>query len=161
MAFSFLLLRQLAICLLSMAVVSATSLFLQSQTKPGWEWKIVGYLDMTDPTQRCPNSWQSITSPRSSCGKKTNDYCDSLTITTSGPATKRCAEESEVISIELLTDSIQQGASKHTTWMGYQSPTGHLETDITYILIPLVMRKRITWVAVHVQGEIDLLSLWV
>ena len=45
---------------------------------------MVGYLDMTDPTQQCPDSWQSITSPRSSCGKKSNAPCDSLKITTSG-----------------------------------------------------------------------------
>ena len=45
---------------------------------------MVGYLDMTDPTQRCPDSWQKITSPRSSCGRKSNSACDSLNITTSG-----------------------------------------------------------------------------
>ena len=48
---------------------------------------MVGYLDMTDPTQQCPNSWQKIASPRSSCGRnnsKSGEYCDSLNITTSG-----------------------------------------------------------------------------
>ena len=84
MAFSFLLLRHLAICILSMAVVSSTSPFLPNT--PGREWKMVGYLDMTDPTQQCPDSWQKITSPRSSCGKNFNSgaFCDSLNIPTSG-----------------------------------------------------------------------------
>eukprot|EP00731_Ephydatia_muelleri_P020659 Em0013g386a len=45
---------------------------------------MVGYMDMTDPTQQCPDSWQKITSPRSSCGKKSSATCDSLNITTSG-----------------------------------------------------------------------------
>ncbi|KAL5518244.1 hypothetical protein EMCRGX_G003944 [Ephydatia muelleri] len=39
---------------------------------------------MTDPTQQCPDSWQMITSPRTSCGKKSNELCDSLKIPTSG-----------------------------------------------------------------------------
>ncbi|KAL5515830.1 hypothetical protein EMCRGX_G001054 [Ephydatia muelleri] len=67
-----------------MAVVSTTSSFLQNQATPGREWKKVGYLDMTDPTQQCPDSWQKITSPRSSCGKKSIATCDSLNIITSG-----------------------------------------------------------------------------
>ena len=73
-----------AICLLKMAyaVVNSTSPFLQ--TTPGREWIKVGYLDMTDPTQQCPDSWQTFTSPRSSCGKKSSAPCDSLNIPTSG-----------------------------------------------------------------------------
>ncbi|KAL5518306.1 hypothetical protein EMCRGX_G004015, partial [Ephydatia muelleri] len=64
------------------AVVNSTSPFLQ--TTPGRDWIKVGYLDMTDPTQECPNSWQTFTSPRSSCGKKSSAPCDSLNIPTSG-----------------------------------------------------------------------------
>ena len=79
MAFPFLLLRH---CILSVAVVSSTSPFLRNT--PGREWKRVGYLDMTDPTQQCPGSWQMITSPRTSCGKKSSELCDSLKIPTSG-----------------------------------------------------------------------------
>ena len=45
---------------------------------------MVGDLNMTDPTQQCPYSWQKITSPRSSCVKKSSAPCDSLYITTSG-----------------------------------------------------------------------------
>ena len=69
-------------CLLKMAIVSSTSPFLPNT--PDREWKMVGYLDMTDPTQQCPDSWQKISSPRSSCGKKSTAPCDSLNITTSG-----------------------------------------------------------------------------
>ena len=73
-----------ALCLLSLAVVSSIPSFLQNRSTPGREWKMVGYLDMTDPTQQCPDSWQTFTSPRSSCGKKGTAPCGSLTITTSG-----------------------------------------------------------------------------
>ena len=45
---------------------------------------MVGYLDMTDPAQQCPNSWLKLTSPRSSCGKKSTAPCDSLNRSTSG-----------------------------------------------------------------------------
>ena len=82
MAFFFTLLSYTAICLLNIAVVSSTSPFLPNT--PGQEWKMVGYLNMTDSTHQCPDSWQRITSPRSSCGKKSNAPCDSLYITTSG-----------------------------------------------------------------------------
>ncbi|KAL5518014.1 hypothetical protein EMCRGX_G003675 [Ephydatia muelleri] len=81
MEFSFLFLKYFALCFLSLAVVSSIPSFLST---PGREWKLVGYLDMTDPTQQCPDSWQKITSPRSSCGKKSTAPCDSLNITTSG-----------------------------------------------------------------------------
>ena len=81
-AFSFLLFSHFAMCLLSVAVASSTSPFLPRT--PGQEWKLVGYLDMTDPTQQCPDSWQTFTSPRSSCGKKSSGPCDSLNVTTSG-----------------------------------------------------------------------------
>ncbi|KAL5516997.1 hypothetical protein EMCRGX_G002461 [Ephydatia muelleri] len=45
---------------------------------------MVGYLDMTDPSQQCPDSWLKIASPRSSCGKRTTQTCDSLSIPTAG-----------------------------------------------------------------------------
>ena len=86
MEFSFLhvFLKYFILCLLSLAVVSSIPSFLPNRSTPGREWKMVGYLDMTDPTQQCPDSWQKITSPRSSCGKKSSAPCDSLKIATSG-----------------------------------------------------------------------------
>ncbi|KAL5476198.1 hypothetical protein EMCRGX_G026114 [Ephydatia muelleri] len=40
---------------------------------------------MSDPTQRCPSSWQTFTSPRPSCGKKADSVpCDSVSINTCG-----------------------------------------------------------------------------
>ena len=69
---------------LSISVVDSTSPFLQNRTTPGREWKMVGYLDRTDPTQQCPNSWQTIASPKSSCGKKSTVPCDSFNISTTG-----------------------------------------------------------------------------
>ena len=81
MASPFLLLRYFAVCLLNMAVVNSTSPFLTNT--PGQAWRMVGSLNMTDPTQHCPDSWQNFTSPRS-CGKKTTAPCDSLSIPTFG-----------------------------------------------------------------------------
>ena len=75
----FLLLSYFAVSLLNMAVVSSTSPFLTNT--PGLEWKLVGSLNMTDPSKLCPDSWQNFTSPRS-CGKKTTAPCDSLRIPT-------------------------------------------------------------------------------
>ena len=74
-----------ALCFISMAVADpATSPFLPNV--PGQQWVKVGYLDMTDPAQQCPDSWQKVTSPRASCEKKSNriPYCDSVNITTYG-----------------------------------------------------------------------------
>ena len=81
-ALSFLLFSHFVLCLLSVAVVSSTTPFFP--LTPGQEWRMVGYLDMTDPTQQCPDSWQTFTSPRSSCGKKSTAPCDSLNVTTYG-----------------------------------------------------------------------------
>ena len=53
-------------------------------TSTASNWKKVGYLDMSDPTQQCPPSWTKIPRPRASCGKKTGASCDSLAIGTSG-----------------------------------------------------------------------------
>ena len=48
-------------------------------------WKKVGSLDMTDPTQQCPPSWAKVSTPRGSCSKKTAPLtCDSSVIGTSG-----------------------------------------------------------------------------
>ena len=82
MAFSVILLYYTLIC----GIVRSTSPFLPHT--PGLEWRMVGYLDMTDPAQQCPDSWQTITSPRSSCGRKSSAPCDSLNINTSGASYK-------------------------------------------------------------------------
>ena len=71
------------LCFISVAVADlATTPFLPNV--PGQQWVKVGYLDMTDPAQQCPDSWQKVTSPRASCEKKSNAPCDSINITTYG-----------------------------------------------------------------------------
>ena len=47
---------------------------------PRQQWIKVGYLNMSDPTQQCPGTWQMITSPLRSCGKKGNANCESVNI---------------------------------------------------------------------------------
>ena len=70
-------------CLISMALaVGATPPFLLNI--PGQQWVKVGFLDMTDPAQQCPPIWQTIASPKPSCGKKTGMSCESVNITTTG-----------------------------------------------------------------------------
>ena len=59
-----------------------TPLFLSNI--PGQQWEKVGSLDMSDPAQHCPPTWQKITSPRASCGKITDTSCDSVNISTTG-----------------------------------------------------------------------------
>ena len=77
---------QLAVCVLSVTAVSSLPSFLPSIS--GMQWNMVGYLNMTDPSQQCPSSWLRSSSPRSSCKKRTIDpsiaLCESLTVPTSG-----------------------------------------------------------------------------
>ena len=48
-------------------------------------WRRVGYLDMSDPTQQCPASLRKFSSPRASCGKRSDgEGCDSVRIRTHG-----------------------------------------------------------------------------
>eukprot|EP00731_Ephydatia_muelleri_P002796 Em0001g2796a len=70
---------KLLLWLLTMAVVRSSASYT-----PGPGWTLVAYLDMTDPTQQCPDSWKTITSPVASCGKKSTSPCDSFTINTLG-----------------------------------------------------------------------------
>ena len=71
-----------------MAVVSPTPSFLLNRTAPGLEWKRVGYLNVSDPTQLCPDLWQIFPSPISACRKKTTAPCNSFNIPTSGASYK-------------------------------------------------------------------------
>ena len=75
----------LTICALSTVLGDLAASFILPNV-PGHQWVKVGYLNMTDPTQQCPDSWQNVTSPRAACEKKSNGipYCDSVNITTNG-----------------------------------------------------------------------------
>ena len=73
----------LAVYLLTTMFSDITASFLLPDIS-GHVWKKVGYLNMSDPTQQCPDSWQRISSPVKSCKKKDSVPCDSVNITTSG-----------------------------------------------------------------------------
>ena len=73
----------LAVGLLNTMFSDITASFLLPDI-PGKVWKKVGYLNMSDATQQCPNSWQTFTSPVRSCAKKDSGPCDSVLISTSG-----------------------------------------------------------------------------
>ncbi len=46
-------------------------------------WHRVAFLDMTDSSQQCPDSWQLITSPKRTCGRGMGARsCDSVTFST-------------------------------------------------------------------------------
>ena len=47
-------------------------------------WRRVAYLDMSDPSQRCPSVWQEITTPFRVCGRKSRSRgsCEGLLYTT-------------------------------------------------------------------------------
>ena len=74
----------LAACLLDVTIaVTTVPQFLPNIR--GQKWVTVGYLNMSDPAQQCPLSWNHIDSPIASCGKKSTTIgCDSLQVSTSG-----------------------------------------------------------------------------
>ncbi len=47
-------------------------------------WHRVAFLNMSDSSQQCPDSWQLITSPKRTCGRSTTTSrsCDSVTFST-------------------------------------------------------------------------------
>ena len=72
----------LTTCALSMVLGDIAASFILPNV-PGQQWVKVGYLNMTDPTQQCPDSWQTFISPAgASCGMKDNSFCDSVKIPT-------------------------------------------------------------------------------
>ena len=72
----------LTICALSMVLGDLTTSFI---LPAGQRWTMIGYLNMSDPTQQCPGAWQNFTSaPVASCVKNANVLCDSVNLSTSG-----------------------------------------------------------------------------
>ena len=47
-------------------------------------WTKVVYLNMMDPTHDCPSNWTEITEPKRTCGRRTDNSCDSATFETGG-----------------------------------------------------------------------------
>ena len=46
-------------------------------------WRLVAYLNMSDPYQQCPSTWQEITTPHRVCGRQsTTGNCEGLTYST-------------------------------------------------------------------------------
>ena len=77
----------LAVCLLNTVFSDlVTSFVLPDIGLSDQVWKKVGYLNMSDPTQQCPDSWQRRSSPVASCAKRDSPpvLCDSINISTSG-----------------------------------------------------------------------------
>ena len=49
----------------------------------GTGWRRVVYLNMSDPSQRCPSVWQEITTPHRVCGRRlSTNACEGLTYST-------------------------------------------------------------------------------
>ena len=43
-------------------------------------WRLVAYLNMSDPSQQCPSAWKEITTPQRVCGRRfTRGGCEGLT----------------------------------------------------------------------------------
>jgi len=49
-------------------------------------WMRIAHLNMSDPSERCPDTWRLITTPRRMCGRNTTQYdgCDSAIFPTYG-----------------------------------------------------------------------------
>ena len=46
-------------------------------------WRRVAYLDMADPSERCPSVWRGITTPHRVCGRRSNTLsCEGVTYST-------------------------------------------------------------------------------
>ena len=46
-------------------------------------WRRVAYIDMADPSQRCPHVWREITTPHRVCGRRSSSAsCEGLTYST-------------------------------------------------------------------------------
>ena len=54
-------------------------------------WTRVVYLNMSDPSQRCPSAWEEASQPVRSCGRvtSTSGSCDSVNFTTNGRSYSR------------------------------------------------------------------------
>ncbi len=73
-------------------ITQDTHTILQDQVLPTLDgycggtlgWHRVAFLNMTDTSQQCPDSWQLITSPKRTCGRGTTTAksCDSVTFST-------------------------------------------------------------------------------
>ena len=50
---------------------------------PG-SWMRVAYLNMTDPTQQCPEGWRELTTPIRTCRRANGSYMNSVTFNTHG-----------------------------------------------------------------------------
>jgi len=49
-------------------------------------WVRIAHLNMSNPSQQCPDAWRSISSPRRTCGRQISQYggCNSVTFPTHG-----------------------------------------------------------------------------
>ena len=47
-------------------------------------WMRVAYLNMTDPTQQCPDGWRELTAPIRTCRRANGSYINSVTFNTHG-----------------------------------------------------------------------------
>ena len=47
-------------------------------------WRRVVYLNMSDPSQRCPSVWREYTTPFRVCGRSSSGSCEGLNYTTGG-----------------------------------------------------------------------------
>ena len=47
-------------------------------------WTKVAYLNMTNPGHDCPSNWTEITEPKRTCGRMTDNSCNSVTFGTGG-----------------------------------------------------------------------------
>ena len=46
-------------------------------------WRLIAYLNMSDPSQQCPSAWQEIPTPHRVCGRKSaSGGCEGLTYST-------------------------------------------------------------------------------
>ena len=74
-------------------------------------WRLVAYLNMSDPSQHCPFVWQEITTPHRVCGRRyTRGSCEGLNYTTGSEQYDQVC--GRIIGYESGTPSLFTGAGQ-------------------------------------------------
>ena len=127
---------------------------------PGQVWKKVGYLNMSDPTQQCPDSWQTFTSPVASCAKKDSVPCDSVNITSGASYQMVCGRflGYQVGTPDAFFSWTGWGWNLERWYVDGVSITngspGYSHTDITCTHKPLRIQNSLALNHAHVRGMV-------
>jgi len=74
-------------------------------------WRLIAYLNMSDPSQQCPSAWQEIPTPHRVCGRKSaSGGCEGLTYSTGSEQYDQVC--GRIIGYQLSTPDAFRGSSR-------------------------------------------------